>query len=577
MSLPPGPEFVLKQLPWISRRVIVVHLCLRALDYLEILPLSTTVNVLVSILVQALAIPGQPLWEDFKMKRDAAARGAVLVPRVRQSSRSIMKDIRKSSQSGYIAYGDWGETYGNTYFLKVYSDKRMVTLEPPHIKAVLATQFNEFVKGPLLFSQWKSLLGEGVFNSDGDMWKFHRQMTRPFFSKDRIRVFEIFENHAMETINLMKERLYEGQPVDFQDAVGRFTLDSATEFLFGKNVRSLDAGLPYAKSSGISNTYEFENHPSNRFVTAFMKGQEIAVQRARSGKVWPLMEFWKDELAMNRAVVDEFVKPILANVKQREESRSAQSKEPLEEDEFFLAHLVRQNTDDQVILDELVNILVASRDTTASLLSFAVYVLTQRPDIVQRLREDVLRHVAPTIPPSYEDIKEMKYLRAFLNETLRLYPPVPTDSRDSAKATTLPNVNGPPIFVPEDTRVTYSVFYVHRREDLWGLDAHEFDPDRFLDERLHKYLTPNPFIFLPFNAGPRICLGQQFAYNEASFFLVRLLQNFSSFSFADDAQDDCDKPPRQWKGRKGTKGRDKIMLQLLLTMSIKGGLWVKMA
>ena len=50
---------------------------------------------------------------------------------------------------------------------------------------------------------------------------------------------------------------------------------------------------------------------------------------------------------------------------------------------------------------------------------------------------------------------------------------------------------------------------MHRRTDLWGPDALEFDPDRFLDDRLHKYLTPNPFIFLPFNAGPRICLGQQ--------------------------------------------------------------------
>jgi len=61
--------------------------------------------------------------------------------------------------------------------------------------------------------------------------------------------------------------------------------------------------------------------------------------------------------------------------------------------------------------------------------------------------------------------------------------------------------------------------------------ALEFDPDRFLDFRLHKYLTPNPFIFVPFNAGPRICLGQQFAYNEASFFLVKLLQNFQEIKY----------------------------------------------
>ena len=69
-------------------------------------------------------------------------------------------------------------------------------------------------------------------------------------------------------------------------------------------------------------------------------------------------------------------------------------------------------------------------------------------------------------------------------------------------------------FVRNRLRITsrsigYSVFFMHRRKDLWGPDAEEFDPDRFLDERVKTYLTPNPFIFLPFNAGPRICLGQQ--------------------------------------------------------------------
>ncbi|THU87471.1 cytochrome P450 [Dendrothele bispora CBS 962.96] len=65
---------------------------------------------------------------------------------------------------------------------------------------------------------------------------------------------------------------------------------------------------------------------------------------------------------------------------------------------------------------------------------------------------------------------------------------------------------------------------LHRSPDLWGSTSLEFDPDRFLDSRVHEYLTPNPFIFLLFNIGPRICLGQQLAYSKASFFLVRLLQ-----------------------------------------------------
>ena len=83
--------------------------------------------------------------------------------------------------------------------------------------------------------------------------------------------------------------------------------------------------------------------------------------------------------------------------------------------------------------------------------------------------------------------------------------------------------------------------------------AQEFDPDRFLDERVGKYLVPNPFIFLPFNAGPRICLGQQFAYNEASFMLVRLLQVFDRVDLAPDAQPKETLPQAEWKKVKGDR------------------------
>jgi cytochrome P450 len=89
---------------------------------------------------------------------------------------------------------------------------------------------------------------------------------------------------------------------------------------------------------------------------------------------------------------------------------------------------------------------------------------------------------------------------------------------------------------------------------------------RFLDDRVHKYLTPNPFIFLPFNAGPRICLGQQFAYNEVSFFLIRLLQKFSGVSLAQDAQPPGSIPPKSWKSAGGRQAIEKVWPMSHLTM-----------
>ncbi|KAG6898455.1 hypothetical protein C0993_006789 [Termitomyces sp. T159_Od127] len=107
---------------------------------------------------------------------------------------------------------------------------------------------------------------------------------------------------------------------------------------------------------------------------------------------------------------------------------------------------------------------------------------------------------------------------------------------------------------------------MHRRKDLWGPDADEFDPDRFLDARLKKYLLSNSFIFLPFNAGPRICLGQQFAYNEISFMLIRFMQQFTSVSLDEAASPPQAKPPAHWAEGVGRKAIEKVYLKSHLTM-----------
>lgn len=122
---------------------------------------------------------------------------------------------------------------------------------------------------------------------------------------------------------------------------------------------------------------------------------------------------------------------------------------------------------------------------------------------------------------------------------------------------------------------------MHRRTDLWGPDALEFDPDRWLDDRMQRYLVPNPFIFLPFNGGPRICLGQQFAYLEVSLFLIRFLQAFEKVELAPEAQEPGTRPPSaKWAAAAGEKeraGREKFWPRAHLTLYSHGGLWVRLA
>ncbi|THV01187.1 cytochrome P450 monooxygenase pc-2 [Dendrothele bispora CBS 962.96] len=578
MAIPPGIELIFKDiLPNAFKLPFITFLFLKLLQQFPFgvnLPTWGWVAALVTVHPANWII--STLYNTQRVKKEAAARGGMLVPRVKGGSFELIGKIR----NGYMAEGffEWSRQYGQTYIFRIFGADRIMTMEPEHIKAILATQFDDFHKGEMEEDQLNSLLGSGVFNSDGE---FHRNMTRPFFSKVRISDYDVFERHAEETLSVLADRLAQGYPVDFQDAVARFTLDSATQFLFGKAVDSTSAGLPYPPSSSssypsssLTSSDIYLTHPSTKFVTAFAQGQQAVTLRSIRGKYWRLFEFWKDEAAGYRKDVEEFVNPILdeaiKSLKRKEkgdmESGSGSgSIKDVGEEETFLEHLVKK-----VIMDELLNILLAARDTTASLLTFSVYVLTQRPDIVARLKSEISEKVGFARRPTYEDTREMKYLRAFLNETLRLYPSV-----SPKHATTLPNKNGKPWYVPAETRCVYSVFLMHRREDLWGPDALEFDPDRFLDDRLHKYLTPNPFIFLPFNAGPRICLGQQFAYNEASYFLIKLLQKFDNFSHALDVQPS--QPPPEWKPEPGTtKGRDKVTLFSHLTMSVKDGLWIRM-
>ncbi|KAH8831701.1 cytochrome P450 [Flagelloscypha sp. PMI_526] len=418
------------------------------------------------------------------------------------------------------------------------------------------------------------LLGSGVFNSDGDVWKMHRNATRPYFTKDRIAHLDNFDRHAEIALDLAQVRLKEGQAIDFQDLIARFTLDSATQFLFDYDVQSLDAGLPYAQSSNIPNPTHFTNHSSNAFVNAFLQGQDATSQRIRSGKNASLLEINGNPIPPLRAIIDPYIDGITEQVMKRRSNGEKTDEDGLS----LLEHLAEFMDDPAALRDEVINILVAGRDTTASLLTFTIYLLAQHPMICQKLRAEVMDHVGPSQRPTTDNIKAMKYLRAILNETLRLYSTVPFNSRQALNDTVLKskNPNVPDIFVPAGTNVAYSTYLMHRRPDLWGPDAHLFDPDRFIDNRLSTYLTPNPFIFLPFNAGPRICLGQQFAYTEASYFMIKLLQRFESFEVAKDAMPEDSIPPASWKQKSGRQADEEIIPKVHLTMTINGGLWVRM-
>lgn len=196
----------------------------------------------------------------------------------------------------------------------------------------------------------------------------------------------------------------------------------------------------------------------------------------------------------------------------------------------FLHAIAAYTRDRNMLRDQLVSILLAGRDTTACTLTWAIYHLSMDPIITAKLRQEIVDTVGLERTPTYEDLKNMKYLQHILNETLRLYPVVPYNVRISLKDTTLPTGGGKdgrqPIGILKGTPIGYSTLVMQRRVDLYPPLESGFPPvDKFVPERWNGW-TPRSWVYVPFNGGPRICIGQQFALTEMGYTLVRLFQRF---------------------------------------------------
>ncbi|TFK23190.1 cytochrome P450 monooxygenase pc-1 [Coprinopsis marcescibilis] len=521
-------------------------------------------------------------WEN---EREAERRGARLAPLLQGKIPGNLDELNRDGLRELI------DELGPAFNVRFLFSDGIFTVEPEHVKLILSTDFNNYVKGERFQFAVSALLGSGVFNSDGEMWKFHRSMTRPFFSRERVTDLERFDRHTQNALTLLLQTAKTGYAVDFQDIMQRLSLDVATDLLFGACVNSLqvstdDLALPFNHPNYI----EGQSTRENAFSKAFLDAQIIITERERNGWMWPLFEIFGDKSKAPMVAVSKFLDPIIQEaIRKNAERTSIDGNKDVEEAETLLDNLVKSTSDHNVLRDQTLNILLAGRDTISAVLTFTTYLLSLHPEVTERLRQEIINRVGSSRSPTYDDVREMKYLRAVINESMRLLPPVsyftenlslsPMDVRECVNGAVWPSPDPTkkPIYIPPGASTPYGPILIHTRKDLWGPDADEFDPDRFIDDRVRKYLVPNPFIFIPFNAGPRICLGQQFAYNQVSFVLVRLLQQFSSFAMDEEAFHPSVRVPKEWAevGKTSRKAKERFRPKIVLTMACDGGMWLK--
>jgi len=368
-----------------------------------------------------------------------------------------------------------------TYKYSTLGSTNIFTADEKNVQAILATQFPEFDLGPIRRGNFFPLLGNGIFTQDGAGWEHSRAMMRPQFARELVSDLELEERHVQNLMRALVTKPGDGwtDEVDLQVLFFRLTLDSATEFLFGKSVDSQLSALP--SSSPLADSGKEEN----TFAFAFDKGQAILATRARFQTLYSLYNpaIFRQCCKDCHAFIDQFVQLALSkDQREKELEKGTGGKKKY----VFLDALAQQTRDPIELRSQLLHTLLAGRDTTASLLGWLFYLLARDTARYNKLCNIILEEFGTYENPNpitFAKLKSCTYLQHCMNETLRLYPVVAANARTANKDTTIPRGGGPDgkgkIFVKKGMQVEYSVHVMHHRKDIWGPDAEDFIPERW--------------------------------------------------------------------------------------------------
>lgn len=382
-----------------------------------------------------------------------------------------------------------------------------VTCDPKNLEHILKVRFDNYPKGPTWQAVFHDLLGEGIFNSDGDTWLFQRKTAALEFTTRTLR--QAMARWVSRAIKLrfcpiLNRAQLEGKSVDLQDLLLRLTFDNICGLTFGKDPQTLSAGLP-----------------NNAFAMAFDRATEATLQRFILPEIIWKMRKWLGlgmEVSLSRGLkhVNEYMTNII-NTRKLELASQSQGGTPHDD---LLSRFMKKNESysDKFLQEVTLNFILAGRDTSSVALSWFFWLIIQNPRVEEKILMEICTVLMETRgndtskwledPLVFEEVDQLTYLKAALSETLRLYPSVPEDSKHVIADDVLPDGT----FVPAGSAITYSIYSSGRMKFIWGEDCLQFKPERWLSSDEKKFEMVDSFKFVAFNAGPRICLGKDLAY-----------------------------------------------------------------
>lgn len=446
---------------------------------------------------------------------------------------------RISIEPSGIPMRDWVASVPNNgiiRYLGLFNQERLLITSSKALSEVLVTRNYEFEKPPHVRYVIGRVLGVGVLLAEGDQHRIQRRNLMPAFAFRHIKdLYPAFWRKAREGIQAMTaEVLKTANQQDSSNDVEKVATSSR-----GKTSSVLEVGgwasritLDIIGVAGLGRDFGAIQNPDNHLYETYRNLFQPSAQ-ARALSVLSLMfPSWllrclpikRNSQLADAAKTIKGVCRDLIQVKKEKLSR----KEPTDVDILSTA-LESGGFSDEELVDQLMTFLAAGHETTASAMTWAVYLLSKYPEIQGRLRRET-RENLPSInnnqDVSSNDIDRLPYLNAVCNEVLRFFNPVPLTVRDAVVDTT---IQGQPI--PKGTRIMIVPWATNYDEKLWGPDAHEFKPERWVakgedDKRAASGGASSNYAFLSFLHGPRSCIGQSFAKAEFACLLASWIGRF---------------------------------------------------